>query len=93
MAKMDLAHIFCLIGGIIAVVEAVLALINLNWLAIVGLLLGLVAIAATGLIKLPISIPFNGIVLLILGIVMCFVATWIGGICVIIAAVLAFLGK
>jgi hypothetical protein len=93
MAKQDINHLLVLIGGIIMIVQSIWGLIGLNWWALISLLLGLVAVASTKVIDIKISIPFNGPVLLVIGILGLIFAGWLGAILILIAAVLILLNK
>ena len=95
MAKMDTNHLLALIGGIIMVVEAIFSFLGTWWAALIGLILGLLVIASTGIIDIKIKIPFNGIVLLVLAIIYIILVHgwWVGPILVIIAAILLLLNK
>ena len=85
--------ILAIIGGLIMVIQGIISIIGGNLLAIIGIILGLVVLISTGVIKAAAVIPFNKIVVLILGIIGLFVGTWLGAIFVIIAAILLFMGK
>ena len=92
------AKILTIIGGALAAVEAVLGMagsaiigggdfVNAGIVGqIIALLLGLVALFAA--LKPNDPIPFNGIFILILGIVMIILASLLGGILVLIAGIL-----
>jgi hypothetical protein len=58
--------------------------------AIIAIVIGIAVLIATGVVKGS-SVRFNGVTLLILGILGILFASWIGGVLVIIAAILLFL--
>ncbi len=94
----QIAKILAIIGGALAAVEAVLSMAGAAFVgggdfvgagifgSIIALLLGLVALFAA--LKPNDPIPWNGILILILGIVMIILASLIGGILVLIAGIL-----
>lgn len=96
MDKKDIAKIFVVIGGIIALIEAILSFFGtavLNFFPIVGPIIALI-LALLVLLMVFKSIPMdwdNAIVMLIIGILIIVFGTLIGGILVIIGAVLLFL--
>jgi hypothetical protein len=95
MAKMDLSKIFILIGGLVVFIQALIAVIGLNFIAIIGIILGWVILAASGIVgsaKLKV-LTSNWIIVLVLGIIALFVQGWIGGILTIIGAILKYLNK
>lgn len=92
---MQLSKILVLIGGLVVFIQALLAVIGLNFLAIVGIILGIFIIAASDMISIP-KLKFltgNWIIVLILGIVAIFVEGWIGAILTIIGAILMYMKK
>lgn len=97
MAKLGLPAILTIIAGIVMVIEGILNILNPSWAGVLGgvitIILGLVALASTGVIKQLGFIPFNKIFILILGIVALILASFVGGILLIIAAILLFMGK
>jgi len=88
-----IAKILVIIGGLIAVIEGILAIVNQSgWLGlgvIVGIILGVVALLSA--LKPDDPIPWNKLLLVILGILMIIFATWIGGILVLVGGILLFL--
>ena len=88
-----LSKTLAIIGGIVIVIQSVMGLIGLNLVAILGLLVGLAVLVSTGVVKSATFIPFNGIVILILGVLGWLWGGWIGGLITIIAGVLLLLGK
>ncbi|UYP43806.1 hypothetical protein NEF87_000091 [Candidatus Lokiarchaeum ossiferum] len=104
MANNDLVKILAFIGGILGVVNGVMAFFGvLNpystllriLFGILSILLGLMVIVSSGYIKisLPFSIPFEKVPLLIVGIVFLVFGSWFAGVLIIIAAILLFLNK
>lgn len=92
---MELSKIFILIGGLIVFIQAIFSIIGGNLLAIIGLLLGWVIMAAAGFVggvKLKV-LTSNWIIVLVLGIIALFVGGWIGGIITIIGAILKYMNK
>jgi hypothetical protein len=95
MGKMELSKIFILIGGLVVFIQALIAVFRPNLWAIIGIILGWIILAASGVVgsaKLKI-LTSNWIIVLVLGIIACFVEGWIGGIITIIGAILKYLKK
>ena len=103
MASNDnIAKILVFIGGILSVIQGFFTIFGLGgwWsgffailFGILGILVGLALIVSADYLKinLPFKIPFEKIPLLIIGILILIFGSYIGGILLIIAAVLLFL--
>ena len=88
-----IARILTIIGGAFMIYNAVMGFINANNLinAIILLIVGLVTLGTTGIIKPIAKVGFNGIVLIILGVLGIIFGSLFGGIFTIVAAILLFL--
>jgi len=104
MAESDIKKILVLIGGILGLLQGISSIIGWGGfysgvvmiiMGIIAILLGLVVIVSSGFLKisLPFKIPFEKIPLLIVGIVFCVISSYLGGVLIIIAAILLFLEK
>ncbi len=93
-----LMKLLAIIGGIIALIEAILSFVGLGFTsfdflkggiisAIVALILAIIVILS---VVKPEKIPFNAIFLLILGILIIIFGSLLGGILVLIAGILGF---
>jgi hypothetical protein len=84
-----------LIGGIIGIIEAVIGFFWAGWLGVIGsilaLIIALIIIFAT--LKPDAPIPFSGLVILILGILLLIFGSFLGGILVIIAGIIGLVKK
>lgn len=91
----EIAKLLVIIGGVVAVIEAILGIIGFyGWFGlgiIVGLVLGVVALLCA--LRPDDPIPWNWILLVVLGIVMIIFATFIGGALVLVGGILLFLEK
>ncbi|MFW9879860.1 MAG: hypothetical protein ACFFG0_42850 [Candidatus Thorarchaeota archaeon] len=97
-----IAQILAILGGIVALIEAImslaggrgiveydLGLVNRVIAAIIAIVLAIIVLLSA--LKPDNPIPFNGILLIILGIVMIIFSSLIGGILVLIAGILLLL--
>ena len=106
MENEELEKILVFIGGILGVIQGIGTIIG--WgsyygvifriiFGILSIVLGLMIIVSSGYMKinlnLPVKIPFEKVPLLIVGIVFVVFSSYLGGILIIIAAILMFLEK
>jgi len=102
MAKYDqIMKILAILGGIIALIDALLSFFGSSFssgywghqfsipFAIIAIILAILVILSVVQPGKP--LPFTGIVLLIMGILIIIFGSWIGGVLVIIAGILGFL--
>ena len=84
-----------LIGAIIGIIQAVIGFFWAGWLGVIGsilaLIIALIILLAT--LKPDNPIPFSGLVLLILGILLLIFGSFIGGILVIVAGIIGLVTK
>ena len=91
--KEKLMKLFAIIGALVAIIEAIIGLINgaagLLGMGIVGSILALVLaiIVCYSVFKPDDPIPYNAVMLLILGILLIIFSSLIGGILLIIGAI------
>jgi len=100
MAKYDqIMKLLAIIGGIIALIDALLSFFGLSFSSgywgysivwpIIAIILAILVILSVVQPGKP--LPFTGIVLLIMGILIIIFGSWIGGVLVLIAGILGFL--
>lgn len=94
MAKLTLGKLLCLIGGAIAVIEGIIQIIGLNLFGIVTLIVGLVAVALTGVIKLgSLDLPWNGILIIVIAVCAFIGSGWVSGALILVAGILVIVDK
>ncbi len=96
-SKGSIQSILALIAGVLCIVQGVLNIITPSWAGlwggIIAILLGVVILMSTGYITDKLGIPFN-LITAIIFCILCFVlASWWGGICLLIAVILFLLKK
>ena len=95
LAEKGAMYWLALIGGIIGIIEAVYGLIMGSWFGFIGsilaLIIALIIIFAT--LKPDAPIPFSGLVILILGILLLIFGRFLGGILVIVAGIIGLVKK
>lgn len=89
----NIAQILGIIGGIVAIIEGILAFIGLNILGgVLAILFAVLLLASLGIIK-KFKFPTHWVLMIILGILMIWPSgAWIGGIITLIAGVVALVG-
>ena len=89
-----IAKILVIIGGLIAIIDAISGFVSPGWSSYVGPIIALIlgVIALLSAVKPDDPIPWNKLFLVILGIIMIILSAWyVGGILVLIGGILLFL--
>jgi len=87
--KEKFMKIFAILGALVAIIEAILGFFALRWFGYIGpvVVLILAIIVCLSVFRPDDPIPYNAVVLLILGILLIVFSSWIGGILLILGAI------